>query len=167
MNIQKTNKDITVKLTRQEKALKVKLHSFYQTVVKNNVLPVETLRTKYENQIKAIIRKAVEDSYFTGTDLIEKEVKQITPRKVFFTSGTDIQNIQEITEQMNKVFWTTTSKLHIRETEFKLTLDKELIKKKEFDTEAAYIAIAALMIFKGFNNSVISKTRQVVNQNVK
>jgi len=167
LNIQITNKEITRKLTTQEKALKRKLHSFYLTVVKDNPIPVETLRTKYENQIKAIIRKAVEDSYFTGTDLIEKEVKAITPRKVFFISGEDIKNIQDITEQMNKVFWTTTGKLHIRETEFKLTLDKELIKKKEFDTEAAYIAIAALMIFKGFNNSVISKMRQVVNQNVK
>jgi len=167
MNIQKTNKDITVKLTRQEKALKVKLHSFYLTHVKNEGIPTESLRKLYENQIKAIIRKAIEDSYFTGTDLIEKEVKQIDPRKIFFISGTDIQNIQDITEQMNNVFWTTTGKLHMREQEFVLTLDKELVRKRQFDTEAAYIAIAALMIFKGFNNSVISKTRQVVNQNVR
>ena len=167
MNIQLTNKEITRKLTTQEKALKRKLHSFYLTHVKNEGIPTESLRKLYENQMKAIIRKAVEDSYFTGTDLIEKEVKQIDPRKIFFISGEDIQNIQDITEQMNNVFWTTTGKLHMRESEFILTLDKELIKKKEFDTEAAYIAIAALMVFKGFNNSVISKTRQVVNQNVK
>jgi len=167
LNIQLANKEITRKLTTQEKALKRKLHSFYLTHVKNEGIPTESLRKLYENQMKAIIRKAVEDSYFTGTDLIEKEVKQIDPRKIFFVSGEDIQNIQDITEQMNNVFWTTTGKLHMRESEFVLTLDKELIKKKEFDTEAAYIAIAALMIFKGFNNSVISKTRQVVNQNVK
>jgi len=167
LNIQLTNKEITRKLTTQEKALKRKLHAFYLTHVKNEGIPTESLRKLYENQMKAIIRKAVEDSYFTGTDLIEKEVKQIDPRKIFFVSGEDIQNIQDITEQMNNVFWTTTGKLHMRESEFVLTLDKELIKKKEFDTEAAYIAIAALMIFKGFNNSVISKTRQVVNQNVK
>ena len=166
VNIQKTNKDITKKLVAQEGTLKRKLHSFYLTTVKNNTLPTESIRRKYENQIKAIIRKAVEDSYFFGSDLIEQEVKIISPKKIFFVSGTDIQNIQDITEKMNDQFWTTTSKLHMRESEFVLTLDKELIKKREFDTEAAYISIAALMIFAAFNNSVISKARQVVNQNV-
>ena len=167
MNILKTNKEITVKLTRQEVTLKKKLHSFYLRSIKNEGAPTESLRKLYENQIKAVIRKAVEDSYFTGSDLIEKEVKAIDPRKIFFVSGEDIQNIQDITEQMNEVFWTTTNKLHMRESEFILTLDKELLKKRQFDTEAAYIAIAALMVFKGFNTSVISKTRQVVNQNVR
>jgi len=166
LNIQKTNKDITKKLVTQEGTLKRKLHSFYLSTVKNNTLPTESIRHKYENQIKAIIRKEIEDSYFFGTDLIEQEIKQINPKKIFFVSGTDIQNIQDITEKMNDAFWTTTSKLHMRESEFILTLDKELIKKKEFDTEAAYISIAALMIFSAFNNSVISKARQVVNQNV-
>jgi len=98
--------------------------------------------------------------------LIEREVKAIVPNKIFFVSGEDIQNIQNITEQMNEVFWKTTEKLHMREQEYVLTLDKELVRKRQFDTEAAYIAIAALMVFKGFNNSVISKTRQVINQNV-
>ena len=167
MNILKTNKEITVKLTRQEVALKRTLHKFYLTHVKNEGITTESLRKLYENQIKAVIRKAIEDSYFTGSDLIEKEVKAIDPRKIFFVSGEDIQNIQDITQQMNEVFWTTTNKLHMRESEFILTLDKELLKKRQFDTEAAYIAIAALMVFKGFNTSVISKTRQVVNQNVR
>ena len=166
MNIQKTNKDITKKLVAQESILKRKLHSFYLTTVKNNILPSESIRHKYENQIKAIIRKAIEDSYFFGSDLIEQEIKQINPKKIFFVSGTDIQNIQDITEKMNDQFWTTTSKLHMRESEFVLTLDKELIKKKEFDTEAAYISIAALMVFKGFNTAIISKSRQIVTQNV-
>ena len=166
MDIKKTNKEITTTLVRQENALKRKLHSFYQTIVKNNKAPTESIRGKYENQIKAVIRKAVEDSYFSGTDLIERETKAINPKKIFFVSGTDIQNIQDITEEMNNTFWTTTGKLHMRESEFILTLDKELIKKKEFDTEAAYISISALMVFKAFNNSIISKTRQVVNQNV-
>jgi len=166
VNIQKTNKDITKKLVAQESILKRKLHSFYLTTVKNNILPSESIRHKYENQIKAIIRKAIEDSYFFGSDLIEQEIKQINPKKIFFVSGTDIQNIQDITEKMNNQFWITTSKLHMRESEFVLTLDKELIKKKEFDTEAAYISIAALMVFAAFNNSVLSKARQVINQNV-
>ena len=167
MNIQKTNKDITKKLVAQEGTLKRKLHSFYLTTVKNNTFPTETIRHKYENQIKAVIRKAVEDSYFSGTDLIEKETKAINPKKIFFVSGTDIQNIQDITEEMNNTFWTTTGKLHMRESEFILTLDKELVKKKDFDTEAAYISISALMVFKAFNNSIISKTRQIVTQNVR
>ena len=166
MNILRTNKEITVKLTRQEVALKRKLHSFYLTRVKNNTFPTETIRHQYENQVKAIIRKAIEDSYFSGTDLIEKEVKTIVHNKIFFVSGEDIRNIQDITEQMNDTFWTTTGKLHMRESEFILTLDKELIKKKEFDTEAAYISIAALMVFKGFNTAIISKSRQIVTQNV-
>ena len=166
LNILKTNKEITTKLVRQENALKRTLHKFYLTRIKNEGAPTESLRKLYENQIKSIIRKSIEDAYFAGVEVVEKEVKTITPRKIFFISGEDIQNIQDITEQMNEQFWTTTQKLHMRESEFVLTLDKELIKKKEFDTEAAYIAIAALMVFKGFNNSVVSKVRQVVNQNV-
>jgi hypothetical protein len=168
VDIKKTNKDITVKLTRQEVALKRKLHSFYLTHIKNEGAPTESLRKLYENQMKAVIRKAVEDAYFTGTDLIEKETLAINRRKIFFISGEDIRNIQTITEDMNNQFWTTAGKLHMRENEFiKSLATQELIKKKEFDTEAAMIGIAALMVFKAFNNSVISKTRQVINQNVK
>jgi len=167
MNIQKTNKEITIALVKQETTLKKKLHSFYLTKIKNEGIPAESLRKIYGNQIKAVIRESVEKSYFTGVDLIKERVREIDPRKIFFISGEDITNIQKITEDMNNQFWKTTSKLHMRESEYVLTLDKELIKKKEFDTEAAYIGIAALIVFKGFNNSIVSKTRQVIDQNVR
>jgi hypothetical protein len=167
IDIQKTNKEITSALVKQELSLKKKLHSFYLRNIKNEGAPTESLRKIYGNQVKAVIREAVEKSYFTGVDLVKERVKEIDPRKIFFISAEDINNIQKITEDTNEQFWKTTGKLHMRESEFILTLDKELVKKKEFDTEAAYIGIAALIVFKGFNNSVVSKTRQVIDQNVK
>ena len=169
MNIQKTNKEITQMLLAQEKSLKVKLHSFYKLYVKNQQAPTESIRGVLGNRIKAIVREAVEKSYFYGIDLVRQKVQEKSPNKVFFISGEDIQNVQNITEKMNEQFWTTTSKLHRREHEFMITLGMtpELVKKKEFDTEAAYIGIAALMVFSGFNNSIVSKTRQVLEQNVR
>ena len=167
MNIQKTNKEITQKLKTQENTLKVKLHRFYLQNIKHRQEPTDILRKVYGNRIKAVIREAVEKAYFTGVDLTKKTVQEIQPNKIFFISGTDVLNIQDITEKMNQQFWATTTRLHQREHEFELTLDKELIKKKEFDTEANFIRIASNMVMSGFNNSIISKTRQVVAQNVR
>jgi len=105
----------------------------------------------------------VQESYLYGTKLVTKQISDINTDFVDFISVTDINNIQQLTDKVNNQFWKTAERLHRREQEFVLTLDKELVKKAQFDTTAALIGFAAFASFLPFNNAVISKT-QIVNQ---
>lgn len=162
VSIRTTSKQIRKKLTPQENRLKVKLHKFYKQNIRGRQEPTEVLRRVYENQIKIIIRQAIEEAYFTGFQVVENTVGK---RRQYFISVTDIQNIKDLSNKMNEQFWVTTTKLHMRENEFIISLaTQEMIKKQEFDTEAAYIGIASLMVYAAYNNSVKSKLVQVIQQ---
>mgnify|MGYP003578192731 CR=1 FL=1 len=163
--IRQTNKSITKRLTRIENALKSKLNGFYKRKIKPQaaITPIETFRQKYEQQVKTLIRKAIQEAYLTGTDIVAEKITDKNNEFVPFISVTDIQNIQQLTEKMSNQFWTTTEKLVRREQEFILdNASKELIKKKSFDDEAAIIGLSALFAYSGFNAAVLSKMQNII-----
>ena len=79
-NIQKTNKEITKKLTTIENSLKRKLQSFYNSKIKGNISPIEVLRGQYESQVRNMIRSTVQDAYFTGTKIVTDQITKINDR---------------------------------------------------------------------------------------
>ena len=162
MNIRKTNRQITQELNKIENSLNKKLNSFYNNNIKGSTLPTDSLRRKYEQTVKNMIRKTVQDSYLFGTKLVSKQISDINTEFVEFISVTDIQNIQQLTEKVNNQFWKTADRLHRRETEF-ILLPEGLQLKNQFDTTAALIGFAAFASFLPFNNAVVSKI-QIVNQ---
>ena len=156
--LKQTSKAISQHLSKLEASVTRKLNAFYNQKIKPNVLlfPVSTLRQRYELEVRDIIRKAVQDSYLDGADVVNNAIVAKAPEFQLFTSVTDINNIAAITTDMANQFWVTTGKLIQRENEF-VVEDDELVKKKSFDTTAALTGIAALSVFSAFNNAVKSK----------
>lgn len=163
MNIRKTNKSITKRLTTIENALKVKLNKFYNNNIKGSILPIEQLRRQYETTVKNLIRKTVQDGYLTGTNLVSEQISNVVTDFVPFISATDIQNIQIVTERVNNKFWQTAAKLHEREHEFIVVPNGDLELKHQFDTLAGIIRTAVFAAYLGFNTAIISKMQLVNN----
>jgi hypothetical protein len=157
-NLRTTSKTISNKLNKLERRVTSKLNAFYKSKIRPNatLFPIETLRQKYDAEVRVIIRKAVQDSYLEGTDLVGQQIQEKAPDFQLFTSVTDVTNIQAITNDMANQFWTTTSKLVQRENEFVLAGDA-LVPKPSFDAKAAMIGLAALFTFEAFNKAVKSK----------
>ena len=165
-SIRNTNKNITRLLTKIENAVASKLDTFYRKKIKPQarLFPVEAFREKYEQQVKTIIRKAIQESYLTGTNIVTDKISEKNKDFVPFISVTDITNIQSLTEKMNNQFWTTTEKLVRREQEFILdNATKELQKKNSFDDKAAMIGLGALFAYSGFNAAILSKMQNTIN----
>ncbi len=106
--------------------------------------------------MQTIIRKAVQDSYLEGHDVVNEAITAKAPDFQLFTSVTDINNIAAISNDMANQFWITTGKLVARENEFILD-EGELVKKRSFDTTAALTGIGAAVVITSFNRSVQSK----------
>ena len=160
-SIRNTNKNITRLLTKIEKALKVKLFRFYKQNILGSNSTIEELRQKYEQQVKNLIRKTIQDSYLVGTDIVTQAISEKDPSFISFISVTDIQNIQDLTEKQNEQFWKTSGRLHLRETEFVLK-DNELEKKDMFDIEAAYVGVTSFMAYLAYNLAVESKMKSTL-----
>lgn len=162
-NLRTTSKQISQRLNRLEKSITRRLNTFYNSKIRPNatLFPIETLRQKYDAQVRVIIRKAVQDSYLEGTDLVGQQIQEKAPDFQLFTSVTDITNIQAITNDYANQFWTTTGKLVARENE-SILKEGELIPKPSFDVKAALIGLAALFTFGAFNKAVKSKLPAVV-----
>jgi hypothetical protein len=158
VNLRTTSKVVSNKLNKLEHRVTSKLNAFYKSKIRPNatLFPIETLRQKYDAEVRVIIRKAVQDSYLEGTDLVGQQIAEKAPDFQLFTSVTDINNIQAITNDMANQFWTTTGKLVQRENE-SILKEGELIPKPSFDAKAAMIGLAALFTFGAFNKAVKSK----------
>jgi len=161
VNIKKTNREITKKLSVIENALKRKLNAFYNNNIKGSILPIESLQLKYNTTIRNIIRKTVQDGYQAGSNLVTDQISNINSDFVPFISVTDVQNIQLVTDKVSNQFWKTSGRLHRRETEF-IAKPEGLDLKPQFDTTAAMIGLSAFATFSAFNNAVISKM-QILN----
>lgn len=156
--LKQTSKAISQRLSKLERNVTRRLNAFYNKKINPIALlfPIETIRQKYDVEVRTIIRKAIQDAYLEGTDVVNEAITAQSPEFQLFTSVTDINNIAAITNDMSNQFWTTAGKLVRRESEFLLE-DGELKKKKSFDTTAALTGIAALSIFSAFNHAVKSK----------
>src|ERR1043165_10259370 len=142
-SIKTLNRKITQELNKIENSLNKKLNAFYNSNIKGSILPTDSLRQKYEQKVKSMIRKTVQESYLCGTKIVTKQISDINTEFVDFISVTDIQNTQQLTDKVSNQFWKTADRLHRRETEFILLPDKGLELKNQFDTKAAIIGFAA------------------------
>ena len=159
-SIKATNKSITQRLTRIENAIKNRLNTFYKKKIKPlSYLPIEAIRKQYESEVKNLIRRTIQEAYLIGTDVVAEKVSDKNNEFIPFISITDINNIASLANKLNDQFWKTADRLVRREQEFILNENKELEKKKGFDTEAAILAFAVSAAYLPFNNAVISKTK--------
>jgi len=141
-----------------ENSVNRRLNAFYNKKIKPYaaLLSIEIFKQRHDAEVRTIIRKAVQDSYLHGTEVVNDAILAKAPDFQLFTSVTDITNIAAIAEQMTNQFWITTGKLIQREHEFVLE-DDELIKKRSFDAKAAMIGIGAAAVIIGYNRSIQSK----------
>jgi hypothetical protein len=151
------NRVITNKLDRLERSLKRKLLSFYNQKIKGNLIPVDILKQKHNQQVRDIIRKTAEESYLIGTDTVGNQVLAKDQEFQLFISATDLTNIQGLTDRLSNDFWNTAQRLQDRE----FTVTPEGEKKKPFDATAALTGIAAAVAFSAFNNAIKSKSTQI------
>lgn len=108
------------------------------------------VRHKYESTIKAVIGRSVEQGYFLGLDILQKQIPDFT--KNYRKIGEDIQ---ELVDKLNNDFWTLAAKNLKRETEFVLNLKtSQLEQKPEFDTEAATLGLSIFMAYAAYNLAI-------------
>ena len=151
------NKVTHNKLDKLERSLKKKLLAFYNSKIKGSPIPTDILRQQHDQQVKDIIRKAAQESYIVGTDQVANQVLSKDESFQLFISGTDLNNIQGLTERLSNDFWNTARRLQDREA----TVTDQGVKKVPFNAVAALTGIAAGLIFSAFNNAIKSKSTQV------
>jgi hypothetical protein len=163
MNITSTSREITKKMTEIENYVKKRLMSFYNKEIKPyaTISPAETLRRIHEDQVKAIIRRAIQDAYVTGTQIVGDEINERVQFDTFISS-TDLGNIQRLTTKLNDDFWRTVSRLVQRENEF-VVVDNELEQKKSFDADAAITGVSSDIAHQSFNESIVSKLQEAIH----
>ena len=151
------NRIITNKLDRLERSLKRKLLTFYNSVIAGSVIPIDILKQKYNQQVKDIIRKTAQESYFIGTDTVGTQVLKKDEAFQLFISATDLNNIQGLTDRLSNDFWNTAQRLQDREA----AVTPEGKPKPALDHIAAMTGIAAGLVFSSFNNAIKSKATQI------
>ena len=157
-------------MDRLEKILAKRLFAFYNSNIAGSILPMGVIKQNYDVQIQSIIRKAIQDSYFEGTDIVNNAITNKNPDFQLFVSGTDISNIQQSSIRLTNQFWETASRLKMRESEVVPITETrglppdtiEPKKKKGFATQAALSGVASLVVYNAFNTAVRSKTAQTV-----
>lgn len=157
-SISNINKKITSKGNALETSLTKKLRAFYNKNIAPfaGIFPSEVLRQKYDETVRNIIRKAVQDSYLFGTSIVGEQMTAQDPDFELFISGQDINNIQGLTDRLNEDFWQISSRLMNRESEF-VQLGDVVKKKPELDVNAAITGITASIIYASMNMAVKSK----------
>ena len=162
----KTHRKVSANLTALELRLKRRLFAFYKKNIMGKISPIERLRAEHETTVRNIIRKAVQDSYLTGTETVGDQVKDKEPDFELFISGTDINNIIRLTEVALASFWLVASRLLLRENEFKQVNNERPIHKPNINAEAATLGLAIDVVFKGYNTAVTSKLPIVASGSV-
>lgn len=147
------------KLGRLERSLKRKLLAFYNSKLKDSIIPIGILKQKYDQQVREIIRKTAQESYLIGTAQVGNEVLTQDQTFQLFISGTDLNNIQGLTTRISNDFWNTSQRLQDREQ----AVTPEGKPKNPLNHVAAITQIAATLAFSAFNKAVKSKTTQVTS----
>lgn len=153
-----TSRQITRKMTEIENAVKKRLTTFYNKEIKPfaTITPAESLRRIHEDRVKSIIRKAIQDAYLSGTQIVGDKINEKVSFEMFI-SQTDIENISRLTTKLNNDFWRTADRLVQRETEYIMNKDQELEKKKSFDADAAIGGVSSDIAHESFNEAIVHK----------
>jgi hypothetical protein len=162
---ERKSKKVSRRLAAIEKTLKTKLTRFYNQKIRNSKLPITVLRRYYENQVKIMIKKAVNEGYSAGISTLEDEIAAKLPNFPLFLSNSDIGNIETLTDAYSEQFWSTSGRLHDREIAPPTKIDEqgEIVPLVLFDITAAMIGLTALFAWGAFNESMTSKSQEVMN----
>jgi len=163
MSISKINKDISKRLDRLEKRLSKQFVKFYNEYISYSPLGLETIKQQQGQTIANLIRKAIQDAYLEGNDIVGDAMTSQDPNFQLFISKTDINDITQLSNKLTSQFWDAAFRLKNRES----TVDPETGEsKKNFSKQAALTAIASMTVYNAFNTSAISKTNQVTKVSI-
>ena len=157
MNQKATSRKITQELEKLQRSIKIKLERFYKQKIKGSQLPPETLRQKFGQQLDNEIRNTVQSSWFYSNQIMQETISEKNPDFKIQITTKDIANIESTTNKMSDQFWTTSSKLWIRENEFKVNNKSQLVQLSEFDIPAAMVGMSLLFTYYAFNQAMVSK----------
>lgn len=137
---------------------------------------INSIRKKYETQVRNIIRKYVSKGFNESNKYIEKFIKESNLENKFnngqeiplFQSQGDTQNIENITNSIINIFFTRVNKLIQRNivhneviiNQSATTAEESQKVKNDFDV-AANMALTANAIFSIINSSIPNKIRDI------
>lgn len=152
------SKIVSTLVNNRENELSERLINFHSKNIKPyyTILPATSLQRYNEKKIRALIRRAVQESYLAGLEIVGHARKNMD----IFISSTDIQNIQNISKEMEFEYWKTTDKLVSRATEYVVNKDS-LQLKNQFDTDAALRGVSAFLSWRSYNRGLISKMQEI------
>src|SRR5262245_34992824 len=165
VSLERRSKKVSRKLAEIEKVLKTKLTRFYNQKIRKSKLPIAVLRRYYEQYIKNLIKKTVNDAYKHGITTLEEEISSKAGEFPLYMSTTDVSKIETLTDSYNEQFWMTSGRLHDREIAPPENIDEqgEIVPLALFDIAAAMLGITALFAWGAFNESVTSKSQELTN----
>jgi len=163
-----------------EQQLESELFRFFNIVIlkDENIIvgDIESIKKKYDRQVKNIIRKYTQKGLELSHDYIKKFVKEAGIERKYnngfeipvYQSEGDTQNIELITISILNLFWGRANKIiqrNIVNSEIKIDQtnaqpDSSVVEKKDFDT-AANMALTANAIFSIFNTSLPEKIKDL------
>jgi hypothetical protein len=156
------------KLLELERKFSIILNQFVNKNLtpKMEEIPADSLRRRYENEVKVKIRAMTEEAYQEGNQQVAGEIRRIVPTFSLFTSRTDIANIEQKANELNEQFWNTITWIVKRRNEFIVTQatktkEAELMRKPQYDQQAALVGLASGIAISSFNKAIKSKTEIV------
>jgi hypothetical protein len=162
--IARITEGLDAKLRALEDEFAREVQAFYNSKIAplQTVVPADSIRRKYEIQIKNKIRARVEEAYRIGAENAAREIRRIDPEFQLFTSKSDTDAIHTKTNELNEKFWKTITYLTERKNAYIVKQNKlgetQLELKPQFEEEAHLLGIASFIIFAGFNKGVKTKT---------
>jgi len=170
MNVKKTSLAVSKKMNALENRLSKQFVAFYKNkIIPFKIYPMEFSRQKYENDIKTMIRLAVQEAYIYGNSVVGSAMTDVTDTFQVFISITDVTNISNLTNNLNNRFWKTVGKLLTRNQEVEAFAPEEIgdianiVRKEAFNTTAALITVAGSVAWKTYNNAIVSKLTQIID----
>jgi len=102
MNVKKTSLAVSKKMNALENRLSKQFVAFYKNkIIPFKIYPMEFSRQKYENDIKTMIRLAVQEAYIYGNSVVGSAMTDVTDTFQVFISITDVTNISNLTNNLN------------------------------------------------------------------
>ena len=170
MNVKKTSLAVSKKMNALENRLSKQFVAFYKNkIIPFKIYPMEFSRQKYENDIKTMIRLAVQEAYIYGNSVVGSAMTDVTDTFQVFISITDVTNISNLTNNLNNRFWKTVGKLLTRTQEVEAFGPEDvgdianIVRKEAFNTTAALITVAGSVAWKTYNNAIVSKLTQIID----
>ena len=153
----------------REKDLSKKLLAFYDRMAEIAV-PIDYFRfnEQMNNELNSVVRRAVQDGYLLGHQAIEASLKKRVPNYQLFITETDIAQIKSITKFGMDQLWLIFGKLLSRNAAGE-TVQKgdKVTQKPAFKAEAQISALAELILFSGYNNSIGAKINNINGQRIR